>query len=76
MKQKEVEQRVRVAVEHAAPDKADEILTACGQPAGSGADARSGAKEKERSYYTFLRCGGRSCPRICIGLADRRLPRE
>ena len=54
MKQKEVEQRVRVAVEHAAPDKADEILTACGsRPEAAQTPA---PERKKRSVHIIRFC--------------------
>lgn len=54
MKQKEVEQRVRVAVEHAAPDKADEILTACSsRPEAAQTPA---PERKKRSVHIIRFC--------------------
>ena len=54
MKQKEVEQRVRNAMEHAAPDKADEILNACsGRPEASEAPL---PERKKKSSHIMRIC--------------------
>lgn len=55
---KKLEQKIRRAVEHAAPDQLDSILSSCDRTknvAGAWLDPEDAARAEERSYHPYVR---------------------
>jgi len=56
MKQRDVEQRIRTAAEHAAPDKWEDVLSACGKEQQSEANAPSSQRKNRKITYLIRGC--------------------